>query len=333
MEVKNRNQQMVSATSAVAQTKLAKFTPVPEKGFPMIHLAAPGQLVTSLSATARAEWINVDHPKVLIRVFDYDGTDPTKINPILTRKIERTIKEIATAYNMRNVNCAVSPPTPAETYPIDTIPNAFLVHQITGEIRDILVGQRIWSSEPITLEARPFVERAFPTLLFNLAGFTTTNGDIVHNAIYSLWSDPEVCHMIFVILNNNDPFFKQEAVIANSPQIITKFINSMTIEFLDYKVARGIETPRYNVHADSPTAHPGAWTSLREFLTSLKYPTSLHGTGAATYLSSCTLCHSASHPRGLCEFPNIPNWNGPLAEPKSKGGPKNKNNAMKGKWL
>lgn len=324
---------MISTSPNIAKAKLTKFTPVPDKGFPAIHLALPGQLLADLKGTAREEWINVDHLKLLARVFDYDGSDPTKMNPVITHRIKDIVNDISTAYNAKDTNCIVSPPTPATGFPVNASPNTFLIHHISEEIRDILVSQSIWSSAALTIEARPFVERSLPTLLLNLAGFTTDRPDIIHQVVQSTWAELEIRETILMVLSDKDPFFQWEDVRAQAPKYIDIFIDSVRVEFLDYKVAGGIETPRFNIYADSPTISPDAWTALREFLTSLGYPTSLYGTGTATPLFLCTLCHSISHPRGLCDFPSVPHWNGPPHEQKQKGGPKAKNNMVKGKRL
>ncbi|KAF8131983.1 hypothetical protein EV363DRAFT_1479885 [Boletus edulis] len=281
LQVTERNKKMITANAASARSKLSKFTPIPEKGFPTIHLSDPGQLLADIKRMAIMEWINVDHPKFLVRVFDYDGSDPTKMNPVISRRIKDIVADVTTAYNMKEESCIVSPPTPADGYPVNASPNTFLVHNVPGEIRDAIISQRIWSTTTLTFEACPFVECSFPTLLLNLAGFTTDRPDIVLQVIQATWSSTEVRNTIFTIL----------------------------LEFLDYKVAGGIETPRFNIYADSPTTNPDAWTVLREFLTTLAYPTSLYGIGTVKRLFLCTLCHSVSHPR----------------EPKQRGGSKNKN--------
>ena len=150
--------------------------------------------------------------------------------------------------------------------------------------------------------------------------------------IQATWADPEVTHTIHDILIEYD-LFQIENVFDQAGVYIEAFIDSVTVEFLDYKVTGRIETPHFNVLAESPTASAHAWMVLQQFLTSITYPTPLYGTGITANLFLCTLCHLVSHPRGLCDFPNVPHWNSPLTKSKQKGGPKYKNNVAKEKHL
>ncbi|KAF8545751.1 hypothetical protein OG21DRAFT_1491956 [Imleria badia] len=258
MGVMERNRCMVLALPNVLQAKLAKYTPAPEKGFPIIHLASPGQLLADLSGAARREWIKVGHPKLLTRIFDYDGSDPTKMNPVITHRIKDIVNKVSAAYNAKNTNCIVSLPTPADGYPIGTSPNAFLIHNATEEVRDLLLSQHVWSSANLTFEACPFVEWSLPTLLLNLAGFTMDHSDVVQEVVQSTWTDPEVRQTISIILHDKDPFFQREDVLVEFDLHINTFINSVKAEFLNYKVAGGIETPCFNILVDSPTTSPDA---------------------------------------------------------------------------
>ncbi|KAF8137577.1 hypothetical protein EV363DRAFT_1536652 [Boletus edulis] len=327
LEVKEVNRRMTVNPSNVLMSKLAKYTPIPDRGFPTIHLASPGQLIEDLNSNTLQEWLDVDTPKVIARVFDYDGGDPTRMNPIITTQIKRIVDDISAAYNAREVNCTVYPPSPVNGYPLNSCPNAFLIHAISPEVREIIMNHKVWSSAHTTFEARPLVERTLPTLLFNIVGLTTNNTESVRETVQEIWNDPETKRQMAVILHDNDPAYKDKNNLHLLQHYLETFIDSVETELLDYKSAGGVATPRFNVLSESPTASVYAWTTLRQFLAGLPYMTPRYGVGTASRLFRCTLCHSVSHPRGLCEFPNVPLWNGPAAE--NKTGSRNKGKGRK----
>ncbi|KAG6372431.1 hypothetical protein JVT61DRAFT_7528 [Boletus reticuloceps] len=316
LEVKEANCRMTVNPTNILMSKLAKYTPIPDCGFPTIHLASPGQLIEDLNTGTLQEWINVDTPKLVARVFDYDGGDPTRMNPITTMQIKKIVDDISTAYNARECNYVVYPPFPVQGYPLNSCPNAFLIHAISPEVREIILNHKVWSSAHITFEARPLVEHTLPLLLFNLVGLITNNTERTRKIVQEVWNDPKMKHQMAVILHNNDPLFKGRDNFPLLEHYLNTFIDSVETELLDYKSAGCVATPRFNVLSESPTASVHAWTILCQFLAGLPYMTSLYGVGTASRLFHCTLCHSVSHPRGLCEFPNVNLWNGPVAETK-----------------
>ncbi|KAH0826584.1 hypothetical protein J3R83DRAFT_4942 [Lanmaoa asiatica] len=248
LAVKEANRRMVTNAPNIFKSKLAKFTPVPEQGFPTIHLASPGQPIEDLSGYTLQEWIKVDTPKLLARVFDYDGSDPMRMNPIITCRIKTMVEEISTALNARETSCIVSPPSPIAGYPIESCPNAFLIHNIAEETRDTMLNQRIWSTANITFEARPLVERTLPSLLANLVGFTTNHTQPVREAVQETWRSLPIKYQIANILRENNPFFRQETTLPLLESYVDAFIDSVETELLDYKAAGGVANP--------PLQHP-----------------------------------------------------------------------------
>lgn len=90
------------------------------------------------------------------------------------------------------------------------------------------------------------------------------------------------------------------------------FIRSIRVETLDFKITGGLSVPRFNIFTTSPTNDAKTWTDLRGSFHILEYPTSLDGCGIAAALYPCQICHSLAHPRGLCPFPQTPQWNSPM---------------------
>ncbi|KAG1871776.1 hypothetical protein DFJ58DRAFT_762353, partial [Suillus subalutaceus] len=179
------------------------------------------------------------------------------------------------------------------------LPTGFLVHKVSEETMNLILNQRIWSTMDITFEALPFNCAHPPELLFCLSGFTTLDADAV-------WSQDEIRHQIEDCLSKCG--LPDDELIYKAAR---DFIESARAELLHFKITGGLSVPRFNIFATSPTNDAKTWTNLRSLLHALKYPTGLDGCGSTTPLFPCQICHSLTHPRGLCPFPLVPLWNGP----------------------
>ncbi|KAH7902784.1 hypothetical protein BJ138DRAFT_1108242 [Hygrophoropsis aurantiaca] len=144
-----------------------------------------------------------------------------------------------------------------------------------------------------------------PTFLFTLQSYQTEDIGIVWNAVYTIWTDGVTQHDLESIAASGFDFVDIE---YNGRY--RDFLDSLTVEFVNYKVSGAVKAPSFNIFATSPTKDPAAWTKLRKYLASLQYASSLDGIGKARFLPQCQLCYSITHPRGLCPFSNIPNWYG-----------------------
>ena len=306
IELAEKNRAVTSYDGINQSTILPQFTPIPEGGFPRTHLSHSAQLFDFLDKDTLMAWFKVKHPKLLVRVFDYSGKDIQEQAAIVTERLRTNITIIANFVHQGTANIRVSPPQPQGGKDAKQLPTSFLVHSISEETKDLLLKNRIWSASDITFEARHFHCTHPPTLLFCLSGFTTTDCSIVQNAIADVWAaEDNKAEIADILFSTQD--FQAETIF----EVVSTFIHTLYVECLDFKVTGGIAVPRYNVFAYSPTGKPEAWTNLRTFLRALQYPTGLDGCGTAVVLTSCPICHSVAHPRGLCPFPTIPLWNGP----------------------
>ena len=95
IDIKEANWKLITNMAYAIKSKLEKYTPIPEQGFPTIHLTSPGQLVEDLNKAVQDDWVKIKTPKLIARVFDYNGGDPTWMNPILTLHIKTIINNIA----------------------------------------------------------------------------------------------------------------------------------------------------------------------------------------------------------------------------------------------
>lgn len=305
LAVAETNRSIIRSNGVNSLTVVPQFTPIPIGGFPHIHLAHAAQLFDYQAAKVITAWLKVPHPKILVRVFDHDGKNPSVKGPILVERLRTAVTEIAHFVHQDEQEVKVSPPCPEAIKEEEDHPLSFLIYNITEDTKTLILNQRIWSSPEITFAAHQFRVNTPPLLLFCLHGFSTTDIATVKTAVYEVWTEDITRWDICDILSEGDiPEHKVHAATWD-------LIKSLWIERLDFKVSGGILLPRYNVFAVSPTNSPAIWTKLRAYLHSLTYPSELEGSGTAVNFIPCPLCHSIAHPRGLCPFPNIPQWNGP----------------------
>ncbi|KAG1799823.1 uncharacterized protein HD556DRAFT_1525100 [Suillus plorans] len=277
-------------------TDLPQFTPTPLGGFPQTHLAHSAQVFDHLDNKVLLAWFQVEHPKFVVRVFDQTGKDVLDKAAILAERIRANISIVANFIHQEAQPVRVSPPQPQGS---KYLPLSFLVYNISPETRDLILSQRVWSATDITFEARP------PDLLFCVTGFTSPDTDIVQKTIADVWAyEDNRAHINDILSMSEIPEEKVHIATWN-------LIRSIRVEHLDFKIAGGLPVPRFNIFAHSPTCDAKAWTELCSYLRILDYPTGLDGCGTAVALTQCPICHSIAHPRGLCPFPFVTQWNGP----------------------
>lgn len=145
-----------------------------------------------------------------------------------------------------------------------------------------------------------------------LVGFTTFDDSIIKLAVQSMWNTETIYqHIVDTIIETDNTYFPT-ATLPALHATIHHFIESIRVERLDTKISGGVLAPRYNIFSDNPpSTDPATWAAVRLYLAELKYPSAMDGTGTKERLIPCLICHSHTHPTGLCPFPNIPGWNGP----------------------
>ncbi|KAG1726453.1 hypothetical protein EDD22DRAFT_853543 [Suillus occidentalis] len=305
LEVAETNRTIVRNIAPTTTNNPQRFTPTPNGGFPAIHLPHAAALLDFMSPSTINAWLAVGGSKFLVRVFDYNGKEHETMNAILTQHIRNVVAEIMNEHNLGPVNPRVAPPSPTNGKNVKDFPKSFLVFDIPTEVTNMLVHQRIWSTPEITIEARPFLSHDLPTSFLCLNGFTTSDPGTVTRAVRDAWTAPETLGQIVGILE------KSEIPLDRIYDAATYLCDSISVEFIDYKVAKAISLPCFNIFANCPSNQPKTWTSLRAKLMTIQYHTPLDGTGIAIPFTTCTLCHSIGHPNGLCKFPDTPSWNGP----------------------
>ena len=310
--VAESTQDMVSFSSSTLTE--SRFTRPLEGTFPTTYRGIPGEFLQGLPSDTVQAWCELAPPKFFIRFFGYDGSEQRVKHQELIGLFRNAVQEIAETTGEKELTARIAPPptpTSLTAQPLIT----FLAHRISQLTTDLILCQRVWSFPEVTFEAIPFETITIPKLILCIAGFTSPDESSVEEAILKVWDEEQTKSRLTDILQQHDPLFKGKSLRLAAKEAIEEMTETMTVELVDYKSRGGIPSPRFNVFAHPPTNNLLAWSQLRALLFSKSYPSLLCGEGRPTKLFSCQICHSFSHPRGLCLFPHLPGWNGPKHEP------------------
>ena len=285
------------------------FTPPPPGGFPLTHRGQAAEFMLNLYEGTAKAWLTMAPPKFFVRFYDYDGKDTSK-HTALVMKLRKSLEVIAAHEGLHETSFKISPPCAPPT-PSATASGSFLVYEIPQRLSDVVLAQRVWSVPQITFEAYPFEPKIIPSIMLCLAGYIYPDDTAVVESIKTAWSQPAAIETLAGILVARDPTFSGINAHTQAETAIRDMIHSVRSELLDLKAQGGTSSPRWNIYVTSPTSKVVAWSKIQKYVYTLTYPSSLSGTGVCRNLFTCEICHSYTHPRGLCPFPNIQGWNGP----------------------
>ena len=190
---------------------------------------------------------------------------------------------------------------------------AFLIYNVPDTTYEALLHTRVWATPNITFELFPF-DPTFPTFLFPLEGFVTTDANRIKMVVLHSWNTDAV-YDDFASIILRDPNLPADLAAENIADFITssfaRLTESLSVELLDYKKPKDIPSPIFNIFATIPTRDPKTWHDVRALLEKTQYLDPLNGTGKKGMIRQCQICQCITHPRGLCPFPKTDGWVGP----------------------
>ncbi|KAH7916841.1 hypothetical protein BV22DRAFT_1135990 [Leucogyrophana mollusca] len=108
----NANRALTHPSAMTIGAPTTHATAAPEKGFPIIHLSSPAQLLHFLSPSILCYWAEeVEDPKCLLRIFDYNGSDASTRASKLAELLCTTIISIAPFTFRHKLNPNVAAPS------------------------------------------------------------------------------------------------------------------------------------------------------------------------------------------------------------------------------
>lgn len=272
---------------------------------PTVQDADPNKIYEYIESAVMDEWESYPGGKLVAIPFDTEVETLSQHDSIRGR-IFTAASEIA-----QSRQAAVAAPIAVEEdSDPENVPSAFLIYNLTEEQREALLQQSVWSSVSITFRIVP-LESTRPDYLFTLSGFTSNSEKLVLQMIDKVWNTEKTQNLLQKLTIPMDD--EQDKPQPN----IEDFTNSMWIEFVDIKGKNNTLLPHYNVFADrSLIPDRDLWNQIRTLLLQRPYSAISIGRGIAEIAPfTCGICHGATHPRGLCPFPDTPGWNGPARRP------------------
>ena len=188
------------------------------------------------------------------------------------------------------------------------MPTVFLIYNLTEMQRQILLNREVWSSKNITFRVTT-MEPVRPDYLFSICGLTTKSIDEVKDSILLTWKSQESQDFL-TSLERTVPENQRHKAKA----ILQSFTDTLQVRMLDTKDPGNASAPTFNVYTQADLIpDDGLWCRLRNFYATQEYalPFQQPGATSASFFH-CSICHSVDHPRGLCQFPAIEEWNSPI---------------------
>jgi hypothetical protein len=87
-----------------------------------------------------------------------------------------------------------------------------------------------------------------------------------------------------------------------------EIISTLRIAIIHICSPGGIPRPIANLYIQWPFNNDEAWSKLTAAVAKTNYQDSLLSSGLYHPGWTCTICHGADHPSGLCPLPLVPGW-------------------------
>ena len=256
-------------------------------------------------------WQAILTPKFFIRFYDYDGRDSPNKHPGLVSRLQKSLEIIAAHAGTNEPTLKISPPS-APALPNVAPPSTFLVYGTLQLLCNTILSQQVWSVPQVTFETYPFESYIIPSIFLCLAGYICPDENTVINSVKTAWLQSPAKEQMVDIILSIDKSFSGAGAYLRAQNMILNMVNSILVEFLDFRTSGGGPSPRWNIYVMPPTTHILTWSKVQAHAFQMSHPCILNGTGTTCRLFSCSICHSFDHPHSLCPFPNTPAWNGPL---------------------
>ena len=274
--------------------------------FPLVHDAHPAAPFINIDKATIAAWDSFPTFKLIAIPFGFESRIHQKHGNII-RGILSAVVDITGSQRF-----GISAPGPEDRLikSRSRTPYAFLIHGLSKDNYRSLIKQRIWCSNDITFRIAT-TKPTPPDLLFSITELSSLDTERVHNMVLTIWSRDASISAI------------QDIIIAFPRDNLTSipdfksFLATLKVNCLLIKERGGRLNPIYNVYANGRYfQNHSLWSQVRSYLAGLNYGSSLVGSGLVKVaLFHCNICHGADHPRGLCPFPKVQGWKGPLGLP------------------
>ena len=259
---------------------------------PKVHLAHPATALNNMDLECLQEWDEWPKEKLLAQPFSTMVFNHVNHNTIWSLILE-AVAEITKVNNFTIYALQLENNT--------KVPISFLIYDLTAQQKQSLLMCCIWSSPQITFHVLNY-EPECPDFLFTIKGLSTLREQEVLTMILEVWHDNETNSFLLTICEQPG-----NLDIAIMLEMLTDFTNTVWTAKIDTRERGNVLAPMFKVFAPG-TLIPDAytWCHLRNYLASRSYSIQHQSPGTSIKPSkTCTICHGAEHPRGLCPFPNV----------------------------
>ncbi|KAJ7024195.1 hypothetical protein C8F04DRAFT_1270523 [Mycena alexandri] len=277
----------------------ASYAPTPRGGHRTIFGVTTESLLGNLPARQRAQWDEVEHPKLLATVSGGNG------DRIATWEAFR--RHIAGRFNMDPEDISIGTPGLGERAGPD--PAAWLIGGLSLEQGQALIDMGALVSDTMTTifhAYRPFIT-GFAT---TFQGFTIAarNRDLAHAVIAdAIMADTAVIRYVRSHRDAIPPFLSNDEALA-------RFGESIRVQSIQLLSPRGPFTA-WNVYVDSPTNSEEHFAELARLIGNIVIDTPFNGQGRPYHRPlHCNICGGRDHPTNLCPLVDTPGYCGPTPE-------------------
>ena len=294
-----------------------------------IHDAHVSAIFDLVDIDLRTQWDEHPEGKLAIIPFGIEIASDIQLRD-LRNLIFTTIAEITQSQKL-----GVSTPSPNKrALDMQHSPTTFLVYNLSVDQCQTLQQRKVWALPKLTFRVTT-IDPCLPNFLFAIGNFTTMDTPEIKKLVLRVWTDDE-SREFFNSLTQAMETDEQTEESPLMPEEIQAFIKSLKVTVIKLIVHVPMPTPenpntttptitpRFNIYVDSSHIWDfQVWTEIRLYLAKRTYQNKVLGQGI-TYIAphNCGICHSVNHPRGLCQFPSIPGWNGPQCQTSERWGHK-----------
>jgi hypothetical protein len=275
-----------------------KYTPGP---FPARHHAELHVLESHIAKRQLATWNTLPTRNAYAIPF---APGPVEGHNATATAIQFVLADLLGASGVK-----VAPPIPSIEAKLKNLPPVlFLIHNLVGdEAEGLAEVTSVGHSNGTAFTVVPF-SATRSTLVALLSGLTSlVPTDVASFIVERLQEDDALDALRFLCeqtTNHANPL---------TMDMLGAVIDSLTVSIIEL-LQDGIPYPQYAVHCNSALfLEDTHWAGFAGIIRALQYETALDGTGyALTSQWLCKICLGIDHPTGICPFPRLPGWLGPV---------------------
>jgi hypothetical protein len=284
-------------------TAAAKFTPVPDDGFPVVHGRNATHVFDNIALEQLTDWLTTTGPCIFVQPLSH-GYYPPALAQEITGTLKSVIEDIFSCEGVK-----VTAPIPV-TVPnsADYAPYTYFVRNLPDTVATELTKHRCWVTERIGFLAYT-ADAVSPSYLGAIDGFNATDDDdvtAIRDLIHSTFYQTDV-GLILAEISESHPDFNA----LDPPSRASKILSTLEVRIIKLSAQGGVLRTLANMYIKCPFEKDEDWSRLVEAVAKTEFRHSFLGSGTVRRGWTCTICHGADHPSGICPFPSVPGWINP----------------------